>query len=419
MGAGHVTDRPVTERPNGDAVDQDDASAPARSEREIANQLRLRPELPGVTRLSRKVLIGLGAVASIGIGGALVLALQGPQDDERPAELYNTDRVAQADGLGTLPRDYSGVPQLGPPLPGDLGRPMLSAQQRGQPVPAPPLPGAPGTPPPTQVDLAIQRAEQEREAARTSQLFNATETGAASVPALAAPVLGPTPALPAPVSAPSQPAARGEAFLARDVDRQTLSRERLRAPLSPYVLQAGSIIPAALLTALRSDLPGQMTAQVTGPVYDSPTGRLLLIPQGSRLIGQYDAEVGYGQERVLLVWNRLILPDGRSVVLERQPGADAQGYVGLQDRVENHWGRLIRAGLISTLLGVGAKLGSNNDSDIARAIRDGVQESVGDAGQEIVRRQLEIRPTLTIRAGYPVRVIVTRDLILSPQGVGQ
>jgi type IV secretion system protein VirB10 len=134
------------------------------------------------------------------------------------------------------------------------------------------------------------------------------------------------------------------------------------------------------------------------------------------LIGQYDAEVGAGQERVLLVWNRLILPNGRSIVLERQPGADAAGFAGLQDRVDNHWGRLFRAGLLSTMLSVGAELGRSGDNDIARAIRDGAQESVGDAGQEVVRRQLEIRPTLTIRPGHPVRVVVTRDLVLEPYG---
>ncbi len=411
-----MTERPAEDEPIDTGADRELLATPARSEREIADQLRLRPALPGVTRLSRKVLIGLGAVTSLGIGGALVVALQGRDAENGPAELYNTDRVAQADGLGKLPRDYSGVPQLGPPLPGDLGRPMLSAQQRGQPVPTPAMPGAPGTPPTPQVDPAVQRAEQEREAARTSSLFNATETGAAGTvaPVLAAQL--PTPTSPVLDDALTPTPGRGETFLARDVDRRTRSDERLRAPVSPYVLEAGSIIPAALLTGLRSDLPGQVTAQVTSPVYDSPTGRQQLIPQGSRLIGQYDAEVGSGQERVLLVWNRLILPDGRLIVLERQPGADAQGFAGLQDRVDSHWGRLIRAGLISTLIGVGAELGSDSDNDIARAIRDSVQESVGGAGQEVVLRQLDIRPTLTIRPGYPVRVIVTRDLILAPEG---
>lgn len=397
-----------------------------RSEREIARELRLRPAAPRVTRLSRKALVGIGAVASLGIGGALVVAFQGRDNDGRPSELYNTDRVAQAEALQRLPRDYSGlpqpsqpVPQLGPPLPGDMGRPILSAQERGQAVPLPTVPGAPGAAPPARlpVEPAIQQARQEREAARTSSLFlGDAGGGSAADPAASSPAAGPSLSLPGETAAATPASGRGEAFLARDVNQRTVSADRVRPPASPYVLQAGATIPAALVTGLRSDLPGQVVAQVTEPVYDSPTGRHLLIPQGSRLIGQYDAEVGYGQERVLLVWNRLILPDGRSIVLERQPGADSSGFAGLQDRVNNHWGRLFRAGVLSTLLGVGAELGDDSDSDIARAIRDGAQESVGDAGQEVVRRQLEIRPTLTVRPGHPVRVIVTRDLILEPSG---
>lgn len=420
----------MTERPIDDAAPEPDEAGTGervRSEREIARELRLRPTAPRVTRLSRKALIAVGAVASVGIGGALLVALQGQGDDDRPSELYNTDRVAQADGLGRLPRDYSGlprpsepVPQLGPPLPGDMGRPILSAQERGQAVPLPPVPGAPGVPaapPPSAVDPAVQQARQEREAARTSRLFLGDTGGPASSAGSSTEAqVGPSLPIPGEPVGAAPPAGRGDAFLARDVNRRTSSSDRLRTPASPYVLQAGSMIPAALVTGLRSDLPGQVVAQVTEPVYDSLTGRYLLIPQGSRLIGQYDAEVGYGQERVLLVWNRLIMPDGRSLVLERQPGADAAGYAGLQDRVDNHWGRLFRAGLLSTLLGVGAELGDTGDSDIARAIRDGAQESVGDAGQEVVRRQLEIRPTLTVRPGHQVRVIVTRDLVLEPYG---
>jgi len=407
----------VTERP--DAPEVSPELDPPRNEREIADALRLRPTLPGVTRLSRKVLIGLGAVASIGVGGALMLGLQSRDTSDGPSELYNTDRVAQADGLGKLPRDYSGlpreVPQLGPPLPGDMGRPMLSAQERGQAVPMPPVSGspAPARPPVPQPDPAVQRAVQEREAARTSQLFSGGQSGGEQVqPPVelrsTAPAGTPEP--------PAQSLGRGEAFLARDVDRRTVSPDRVRPPASPYVLQAGSVIPAALVTGLRSDLPGQVTAQVTSPVYDSPTGHHLLVPQGSKLIGQYDAEVGVGQERVLLIWNRLILPDGRSIVLERQPGADAAGFAGLQGHVDNHWGRLFRAGILSTLLGVGAELGSSSDNEIARAIRDGAQQNVGNAGTEVVRRQLEIRPTLTVSPGHPVRVIVTRDLVFEPYG---
>ena len=117
---------------------------------------------------------------------------------------------------------------------------------------------------------------------------------------------------------------------------------------------------AADRAALRS--AGQVTAQVTENVYDSPTGRILLIPQGARLVGQYDAQVAFGQSRALLVWNRLIMPNGRSIVLERQPGADPEGYAGLEDQVDNHWGMLFKAAILSTLLSVGSEAGTS-DSD--------------------------------------------------------
>jgi len=133
----------------------------------------------------------------------------------------------------------------------------------------------------------------------------------------------------------------------------------VQAPPSPYVLQAGAVIPAALITGLRSDLPGQVTAQVTEDVSDSPTGKFLLIPQGARLVGQYDAQIAFGQSRALLVWNRLIMPNGRGVVLEHQPGADPEGYAGLEDEVDNHWGMLFKAAILSTILSVGSEAGTS------------------------------------------------------------
>jgi type IV secretion system protein VirB10 len=384
-----------------------------RGETEIARELRLRPAPPRVTRLSPKALTALGAAAGLGIGGALLFALQ-TRDAGTPAELYNIDRKPTADGLATLPRDYAGlprsVPPLGPPLPGDLGRPIVSAQQRGQPVPAP------GVPPAPTVDPAEQRRLQEMEAARVSRLFVRTEgPAAASLSAVG----------------PGDPAAPGErrpadeafaqngqdrklAFLNAAVDRRTVSPDRVRAPASPYVVQAGNVIPAALVTGLRSDLPGQVVAQVTENVYDSPTGRFLLIPQGSRLVGQYDAQVSFGQSRVLLVWTRLLLPNGRSIVLERQPGADGQGHAGLEDGVDYHWGRLFMAAGLATLLGVATELGQDDEDEIARAIRESGQDTIGRAGDQLVRRQMNVQPTLTVRPGFPVRVIVTRDLVLEP-----
>jgi type IV secretion system protein TrbI len=368
--------------------------------------LRLRAEGPRVTRLSRNVLIGGTALVLILVCGALLWALQTNRlHSPTSQELYTTDRHTVADGLAGLPRDYAGVPRnappLGPPLPGDLGRPIVSAQAQ---------------PGPSTADPDQQRHAQETEAARVSRLFASTSsksqptgpqqtslqsTGAASLAADEASI--------------QNGQDRKLAFVNAPVDRRTTTSDRLARPASPYVLQAGTVIPAALITGMQSDLPGQITAQVTENVYDTPTGRSLLIPQGARLLGVYDSHVSFGQSRILLVWTRLILPNGSSIVLERQPGADAAGQSGLEDGVDNHWGSLFKATLLSTILAVGTELGSDqNESDIARALRRGTGDTVNQAGQQIVPRNLNVQPTLTIRPGFPVRVLVNRDLILEP-----
>ena len=401
-----------------EARKEEEAAPLTGSAGEAADPMRLRADAPRVTRLSRKALASIGLVASIGLGGALIYALQTRNGGGTREELYSTENRSTADGLAGLPRDYSSVPRLGPPLPGDLGRPILDAQNRGQPIPTPGI-ATPNAGP----SAEEQRRLQEIETARTSRLFSGTEnrtasTGTAGSAAAAPP---PTPDLTSLGLAPqpATPAAQDRqlAFLNAAVDRRTVSPDRVAAPASPNILQAGAVIAAALITGIRSDLPGQITAQVTENIYDSPTGRILLVPQGTRLIGQYDNGVGFGQRRVLLVWNRLILPNGRSIVLERQPGADAEGYAGLEDGVDYHWGELLKAAALSTLLSVGAETGSSGqENDIVRALRQGASESVSQTGQQVVSRQLNIAPTLTIRPGFPVRVIVTRDLVLEPYG---
>jgi type IV secretion system protein VirB10 len=377
--------------------------------------VKLRGDPPRVMRLSRKA-IGIASACGFAlVGGALIYALQ-PAGRKGADELYNTDGVAVADNLAGAPKDYGQVPKLGPPLPGDLGRPILEAQRRGDVAALPPIgagpPAAPLDPAATAAEAARQRAEQEREAARGSRLFFGSGSPGSGG---GGPVGLPLPAeaqVAAPAAAPQSDTGRKLAFLERASDRRTVSGERLTGLASPSILQAGSVIPAALITGIRSDLPGLVTAQVTQNVYDSPTGRILLIPQGSRLIGDYDADVAFGQSRILLAWNRLILPDGRSIVLERQPASDPRGFAGLQDGTNYHWGGVLKAALVSTLLGVGSELGSGNDGDLARAVRRGTQDSINRAGEQIVSRELNVRPTLTIRPGFPVRVLVTRDLIL-------
>jgi type IV secretion system protein TrbI len=389
------------------------ATAPA-----VPPDLRLRGERPRVTRLSRKVLIGLGAVSALAVAGALGYALQTRNKAQSGQELLSTQNRPSAEGLAGLPKDYTGLPRqappLGPPLPGDLGRPILNAS-------AAPNTAVPATTP----DPEAQRRAQEIEAARVSRLFAQADQQPQSVSQIIPGAPAGTTATPAttpPVDAGSAQNMqdRKTAFLTASTDKRTVSPDRLQAKASPYVVQAGTVIPAALITGIRSDLPGQITAQVTEAVYDSPTGKYLLIPQGAKLIGQYDSSVAFGQSRVLLVWTRIIMPDGTSIVLERQPGADTQGYAGLEDEVDNHWGMLFKAAVLSTLLSVGAEAGTSQDeNNLVQAIRSGASNSISQTGQQIVQRQLNIQPTLTIRPGFPVRVIVTRDLVLAPYAQGR
>jgi type IV secretion system protein TrbI len=140
-----------------------------------------------------------------------------------------------------------------------------------------------------------------------------------------------------------------------------------------------------------------------------------LQPQGARLVGQYDAQIAFAQSRALLVWNRLLMPNGKSILLEQQPGADTEGYAGLEDEVDNHWGMLFKAAILSTLPSVGSEVGtSNNENSLVQAIHQGGSQSFNQVGQQVVGRSLNVQPTITIRPGFPVRVLVTHDLVLEP-----
>lgn len=381
---------------------------------------RLSGEPPRVMRLSRKALAIIGIVAGLGIGGSLIYALQ-PKTQAPPQNLYDTESRNRSDIVTAATANYGDVPKLGPRLPGALGRSIVTAQQADQnvAVPASGSSAAGGAhPPDPRIAAAAQmreRAAQERDSARTSRLFLASEAGTPDNPVPSASALpgtaGPTDATPGPLDTA---ATRRRAFLQGHGNPSTESAERITRPASRYVVQAGSIIPAALITGIRSDLPGQIIAQVTQNVYDSRTGRILLIPQGARLIGEYDSEVAAGQKRVLLAWTRLILPGGDSIFLDRLPGADAAGMAGLQDRTNYHWGNMLKAALISTLLGTGSELVADDDSDLVRALRYGTQDTVSQTGRQLVQRQLNVPPTLTVRPGFALRIIVTRDLVLNP-----
>lgn len=211
---------------------------------------------------------------------------------------------------------------------------------------------------------------------------------------------------------------RNEAFLSKSVNAQIRNSGLLQMPDSRYQVMAGTVIAAALVTGIKSDLPGDVIATITEPVYDSATGQHVLIPQGARLLGRYNSQVSYGQSRVQVVWQRVILPDTSSFHLDNLVGTDAAGYAGLEDGVDWHWDRIVAGAAMTSLLGIGAELAapaSRADGDrIIIAGRDSLQDTVNQVGQEVTRRNLDIQPTLTQRPGLPVRVIVNRDLVLRP-----
>ncbi len=189
---------------------------------------------------------------------------------------------------------------------------------------------------------------------------------------------------------------------------------RLSPPRSRFEIQAGQIIPAALVTALNSDLPGRVIAQVTAPVYDSVSGDYLLIPQGSRLIGTYQSGTRYGDHRILLAWNRLILPNGWSIDLQGMEASDPSGASGLSDRTDNHLDRLAAAVALSSIISVVANQAEDDDdgASLSASLGDAAAQQAAQTGARIVDRELSVRPTLRVREGAPVRVLVTHDIEL-------
>lgn len=402
-------------------------TAPTGTDKADPDTLALRAPPRPVTRLNRRMLaVFAGTLGAVVLGGTLWSLQSHKRERNAATELYNVDRVSHAENLDQLPKDYSKVPVaakpvpvLGEPLPGDLGPAIVAQRNAGAPA---------------QTGRIAQPGDAD-EAAHSGVFFRsgavkATPSSNAST-AMPEPVSGNQPFNPmAPAVASAQPTDptavqnrqdQKQAFVANGGptnDGATRNPASLQLPASPYQVMAGTIIPAALVTGINSDLPGQVIANVTEAVYDTATGRFLLIPQGSRLIGRYDSQVSFGQRRVLLVWTRLILPDTSSISLDRLPGIDPAGYAGLEDGVDWHWDRIIASAALSTLLGVGAELAApdrtGSDGKVIIATRQSGQDTVNQVGQEITKRNVSIQPTLTIRPGFPMRVMVNKDLILRP-----
>lgn len=378
--------------------------------------LAIRTKPARAIRFRRGVIIAVAALGSVSLVVVAWIALK-PRVFSAVAdrqELSEPSNRPSTDALNGLPATYGDTPKLGPPLPGDLGRPILESQRRM------------ATETGVGNDPSGQSEAQERER-RLSELRAARQSGVlvqgrtATSPTVAADAAatpaGPTPEATGPALDPDRdPNAQGrKAQFVGTLDRSgDINPHALTAAPSPYLLSAGSVISASLITGLRSDLPGLVTAQVTSPVFDSPTGRILLIPQGSRLIGSYDSVVAFGQKRALIVWQRIMLSDGSSLRIDNVPATDASGYAGLQDKVDFHTWALLKGVALSTLLGVGSELTVTGESDLVQAIREATQQNVSRAGDQLTSRNLNIQPTITIRPGATVRLVVHKDIILAP-----
>jgi type IV secretory pathway VirB10-like protein len=396
--------------------------------------LALRAKPRPVARINRRTFAVLIAVSGVVVLLATWWGLrpQGPRPPDATASSQAPQAVTRAEGLSNLPSDYDSwrpIPKLGPPT-GELGRPVLRAEHEAGIDSY----GANGFRPSPDVDaqrVARLRLQDEAEAAAKAQVFFQTrhsigqvineraKSRSADLNDLAKPgadFRGVEPTRDEEGS--DQP--HKNSFLEKKADPAVYASGILQEPNSPYQLMAGTIVAAALVTGINSDLPGQAIASVTQNVYDTVSGTYLLIPQGARLLGQYDSQVAYGQRRVLLVWTRLIMPDGSSITLDRLKASDPAGYAGLEDQVDWHWNRVFAGAAVSTLLGINSELAAPdrglNSGSLIVASRQSAQDTINQIGQQLTRRNLSIQPTLSIRPGFALRIIVNKDLILRPYG---
>lgn len=363
--------------------------------------LDARAPRPPVVRLRRNVVAGLVMGGASLVGGALAWALVvQPELRTRARDAAAEAPAAEAQGrarpserVTEAPATYAQLDRL--PEPRRLGP---DAPVRSDTPPAPRVSSRP---------IPVRRGGPVNDPATASNLFFAA---APQVSATRAPRVT-SDADAAPPDEPTRPRQRGEAGA-------VYNPNTLAAPVSPFEVKAGAVIPAVLLTAIDTARSGPVVAAVTEPVFDTVTGRHLVIPQGSRLIGRHEGESRYGDRRAFVVWDRLLLPNGKSLVLTGAPGVDAQGAVGLVGQVDRRLGPLtlatLFAGAITALgqaardddgQGTGGLLGDAGDAAAIEAAQ---------VGGRLIDRELEVRPSIRLQAGARVRALVTRDLVLEP-----
>ncbi|MCJ8158892.1 TrbI/VirB10 family protein [Sphingomonas sp. LaA6.9] len=365
------------------------------------DMLALRTRLRQIDRLSPIAIMLLAALLAIVVAGALWMALgshvRGPilgsiePNDTTPSEL--------PDSMKTAPARYDEVPYLGPLSPSDRGEDSVVQRDAGpelaQDLSAPVAATAAADQPGAEDDRsALQSGVMLKLQASTGE----NDTGALHLSAAAA--VG------------ADQARAGKKALA-DNDE---SDGRLRRPgdRPAALLAAGTVISASLITGLNSDLPGIVLAQVTEHVRDTATGTQILIPQGARLVGRSERVTGFAQQRVMVAWQRIVLPDARTIEIDDLVASDTSGMAGLADDVDRHFDMLVQGVALSSILGIGTELAMDGEGAVLRAVREATQQGAARAGDQLVARNLEIAPTIKVRPGWPLRAIVTRELVLRP-----
>lgn len=248
--------------------------------------------------------------------------------------------------------------------------------------------------------------------AQIAALKNAAASAAAGAQPIAAPIAG--------QQDDQNKQVRKETFL-KDAQKQLpevyLKEVRTRAA-SPYQINAGWKIPAVLECGLNSDLPGMACARVREEVRDSATGQYVLIPPGTAIIGTYDSQVAVGQERVLVVWNRLIFPDGSSMSLQGMPGSDQAGNAGFGADVDNHYMKAFTGAILTSMVGAGIQLSqpqqsanNNQAPSVGQTMAGSLGQQLGTVSTNQIQRNLQVQPTLTVKPGYRFIISVTKDIV--------
>lgn len=203
-------------------------------------------------------------------------------------------------------------------------------------------------------------------------------------------------------------------------DRWKLNSQ-IKAPSTPYEIRAGAVIPGVMISGVNSELPGQIMGQVSQDVFDTATGKYLLIPQGTRLIGTYSNNIVYGQSAVLIAWERLVFPDGKTLDIGEMPGADSAGYSGFRDQVDNHYVRIFGSAFLMTgvVAGIAYSQDQNNNTGLfskptaSSELSEALGQQLGQVTAQMIAKNLNIAPTIMIRPGYRFNIVVTKDMPFS------